>query len=538
MSVIRNKKLKKMYEEFERSGYKITTDSTFHNTQDHITPSLKWQLEKLYPKIQKRDKTVIDKLLYLIERHPKNPQLKNYLSAAYTSSGNFKKGTEVNEWILKEHPHYLFGLLNKAHQMIDDGKPEMVPGILGKDMELKSLYPDRDLFHLAEVTGFFKLAIMYFAAIGDLEQAETRLQILEEIAPEHPDTESARRHLMPKRLEAGFKRFEDEEKTKIKVRAKGNYQSLQTTEKPVFNHPETEWLYQYDTNIEKEKLETILSLPRKTLVEDLVTILKDIILRYEYFRELEEAGKLKEEECFFACHAVYLLGELEADQVLDAILETFRQDSDFLQFWYFDLLTEDFWETLLKTGKNQLDKLQDFVLTPDLDTYARGEVVGSVSQLALHYPERRKEVIGWFDAVMGTVISANPDSGIIDSDFNGFLVWEAVELQGVELMDKIEQLYESGYVTEGIAGSFEDIKKDIDRKPEYEHKKEFTPIFEKYEELNRFKSSKNSKETVFPRYDEPIRATPKPGAPTPKTGRNDPCPCGSGKKYKKCCRNK
>lgn len=22
---------------------------------------------------------------------------------------------------------------------------------------------------------------------------------------------------------------------------------------------------------------------------------------------------------------------------------------------------------------------------------------------------------------------------------------------------------------------------------------------------------------------------------TPKTGRNDPCPCNSGKKYKKCC---
>ena len=25
---------------------------------------------------------------------------------------------------------------------------------------------------------------------------------------------------------------------------------------------------------------------------------------------------------------------------------------------------------------------------------------------------------------------------------------------------------------------------------------------------------------------------------TPKIGRNDPCPCGSGKKYKKCCLNK
>ncbi|HIE11729.1 MAG TPA: hypothetical protein EYP62_08950, partial [Kiritimatiellae bacterium] len=27
----------------------------------------------------------------------------------------------------------------------------------------------------------------------------------------------------------------------------------------------------------------------------------------------------------------------------------------------------------------------------------------------------------------------------------------------------------------------------------------------------------------------PVRRT------QPKVGRNDPCPCGSGKKYKKCC---
>jgi len=25
---------------------------------------------------------------------------------------------------------------------------------------------------------------------------------------------------------------------------------------------------------------------------------------------------------------------------------------------------------------------------------------------------------------------------------------------------------------------------------------------------------------------------------SPKVGRNDPCPCGSGKKYKKCCLDK
>jgi uncharacterized protein YecA (UPF0149 family) len=29
-----------------------------------------------------------------------------------------------------------------------------------------------------------------------------------------------------------------------------------------------------------------------------------------------------------------------------------------------------------------------------------------------------------------------------------------------------------------------------------------------------------------------------PEAKIKKVGRNDPCPCGSGKKFKKCCMNK
>ncbi|HEX5181877.1 MAG TPA: UPF0149 family protein [Allosphingosinicella sp.] len=37
---------------------------------------------------------------------------------------------------------------------------------------------------------------------------------------------------------------------------------------------------------------------------------------------------------------------------------------------------------------------------------------------------------------------------------------------------------------------------------------------------------------------QPVRALPKAGLPKaglPKAGRNDPCPCGSGRKFKKCC---
>ena len=31
---------------------------------------------------------------------------------------------------------------------------------------------------------------------------------------------------------------------------------------------------------------------------------------------------------------------------------------------------------------------------------------------------------------------------------------------------------------------------------------------------------------------------PAPASPSSKVGRNEPCPCGSGKKYKKCCLGK
>jgi hypothetical protein len=35
-----------------------------------------------------------------------------------------------------------------------------------------------------------------------------------------------------------------------------------------------------------------------------------------------------------------------------------------------------------------------------------------------------------------------------------------------------------------------------------------------------------------------LTAEPRPARPARKVGRNDPCPCGSGKKYKKCCLGK
>ncbi len=50
------------------------------------------------------------------------------------------------------------------------------------------------------------------------------------------------------------------------------------------------------------------------------------------------------------------------------------------------------------------------------------------------------------------------------------------------------------------------------------------------EQADRVKAGRpGAEEEPLPPPVEPIRATDK------SVGRNDPCPCGSGKKYKKCC---
>ena len=55
------------------------------------------------------------------------------------------------------------------------------------------------------------------------------------------------------------------------------------------------------------------------------------------------------------------------------------------------------------------------------------------------------------------------------------------------------------------------------------------------EELNRIKECKeNGNDDVPEMLNEESDTIIKS---SPKIGRNDPCPCGSGKKYKKCCLN-
>ncbi len=94
-----------MHSRYKVSGYNITTNPEFQNEKDGITPALARLFEELYYESQNRtNRKIITRLTDLILKYPQSPQLKKFLSAAYNVQGNYKKATEINKWILAEHP--------------------------------------------------------------------------------------------------------------------------------------------------------------------------------------------------------------------------------------------------------------------------------------------------------------------------------------------------------------------------------------------------------------------------------------------------
>lgn len=523
-----------MKEQFIVGGYKITTNPKFQNNRYGITPELDKQLGSLAVECQnKNNKKMIGKLTELIIQYPTVPLLKNFLSVAYNVQGNYEKAIEVNDWLIVEHPDYLFAKINRANHYIEEAEFEKVTEVLGQGMEIKLLYPDRDLFHLSEVTGFYNVAIRYYAAIENLELAENRLEVLKEIAPDHTDTEQAEVFLFALRLKKGIERLEEENKQRITPKEKIIVPKLIDKDAPQFNNPEIQNLYQFGLGITHEKLREIIALPYATLVADLERMLLDAVERYGYFNELE----YEEETHSFMLHALFLLKEINATESLPKILSILESDYEFLDFWLGDHKTATLWQCIYGLGISNTAMLKQFLLQPGIDSYCKTTVSAALCQIVLHCPERKKEILTIYSEVFTAFAQATDEDNLIDSDFLGLAICDVLDCNFHELLPVIKIIYDKQYVDISICGDYKQIVNEFGKDRRFNHKRNLYNIFELYNDVLSTWAGYNEDKKGFNKNDKDYFKPSKipPQAVSEKIGRNDPCPCGSGKKYKKCC---
>jgi len=189
--------------------------------------------------------------------------------------------------------------------------------------------------------------------------------------------------------------------------------------------------------------------------------------------------------------------------------------------WNYDMMNKELEEKLLSEGSG--------VVTKKLASkYDFGKILDAVMEVAdKSYDER---------------IKAAEQAGIDFHDVERFILLRTVDEKWMEHIDAMDQL------RKGIG-----LRAHAQVDPVRAYQKEGYDMFEAMtEDIKRTTVSRIMKlnmETALVRREQPKDITTNnPGSPAAanvpaknegdKVGRNDPCPCGSGRKYKNCCINK
>jgi preprotein translocase subunit SecA len=112
------------------------------------------------------------------------------------------------------------------------------------------------------------------------------------------------------------------------------------------------------------------------------------------------------------------------------------------------------------------------------------------------------------------------------SGLNGLIIWSLIELKAVDAIDAIRAAYFADCVDLTIVGDIEDVEIEMGLRRNRETPR---PKYHLYPTLDGHQSDA-ARDPVWD--NAPGRGTTNPFK---HVGRNDPCPCGSGKKFKKCC---
>ncbi len=94
--------------------YEITAEPIHDRRYKRLPRRVKDAFDRLHAEAQKRPHKAIPELLELLEQYPNMPTLYNYLSVAYSRSGQRKKAEEIIQENYRRNPDYLFARLNYA----------------------------------------------------------------------------------------------------------------------------------------------------------------------------------------------------------------------------------------------------------------------------------------------------------------------------------------------------------------------------------------------------------------------------------------
>lgn len=293
-------------------------------------------------------------------------------------------------------------------------------------------------------------------------------------------------------------------------------------------------------------------LPRKELIEIIENQETAIPYLVKILEELKNNPKKFKEDPEYYGHffAVYLLAQFRETSALPVILDIMRFPSKLLDELFGDMIIGDLSRILASLYPGDIQYLKELVEDTTIDVYVRVEALQALAALVVNGQLSRKEVINYYRKIL---IEYNAKKGNIAGDdikFITLLICYCGDLYPEELYDQIKQAFDNELVDEFII-NLDDIHRTLkeDRKSVLERTKNdshYQLVYDTLKELEHWHCFNQDK-----LWDTKNIANEDKNFPEPqnfkgiygqqpikkgrKIGRNEPCPCGSGKKYKKCC---
>jgi hypothetical protein len=333
-----------------------------------------------------------------------------------------------------------------------------------------------------------------------------------------------------------------------------------------FHYPQQmQYLYENDMRIDHDLLREILALPQDELLDDLELVLQDAQDRYREIRTI--CDPLEGDEFLkiatFSFHALMLLGEINCDRSLDLALNFLKyrdaeksSNNDFIEFYLADCITEDLWVVYYHLGIGREQKLCDFFFEKNIDEFTKCPVSTALQQIALYHAEKTKEIQGYYEDILRRFTEPEfyEDESYDDvCEIVSIIVSDYVDTLPDPISPYVKELYDLNLINRFRNGTYEELIEIAIKYKKY-HIKKVIDIFTFYSQAvsTWYCYNKNNRERLNTDYafssdlfkqqeqeeEQPQQERQQPYIVPKTVGRNDPCPCGSGKKYKKCCLGK
>ncbi len=231
------------------------------------------------------------------------------------------------------------------------------------------------------------------------------------------------------------------------------------------------------------------------------------------------------------------LADLRADEAVQPLIDIMLELGDEFDEWVSDELPQVFG----KIGAAAIEPLKSICVQTATPKYARTTAMRGLRFVVEGDPETRATIVPFLVELMTHATDT-------DVQFNSYLLMELVDLRGVEAAEAIEQAFSRNALDHGMMGDWEKVRAELEvpslglpmpEKP-YNSLKDLFPkkTLEELRRVLRVADADGDDDDV-----DGFGVAGARGSSTTtlqrvvkeKIGRNDPCGCGSGKKYKKCC---